>query len=96
MVCVNTVHMPAVYDVVLPESWHGNKFVDFVFQKKLIPLVESSTVSMYNGGFRTRPDAAAQTVRAAAKPTAQGQTLRPIAATRTRINLRNLEQNTDY
>lgn len=50
MVCVNTVHMPSVYDVLLPDSWHGNRLVDYVFQKKLVPLVESSTVKMYNGG----------------------------------------------
>ncbi|MEN9580031.1 MAG: hypothetical protein RJA70_3040, partial [Pseudomonadota bacterium] len=50
LVCVNTVHMPSVYDVLLPESWHGNRFVDYVFQQKLVPMVESSTVKMYNGG----------------------------------------------
>lgn len=50
LVCVNTVHMPSVYDVLLPQALHRNALADHLFQKRVIPWVEQQTAAAYNQG----------------------------------------------
>ena len=50
MVCVNTLHMPSVYNTVLPDRLNQVKPVNRVFTDHLIPLVESESVNVYNSG----------------------------------------------
>src|SRR5690606_10570529 len=47
-VCVNTVHMPSVYNVMLPDALLHDKRINRVFQDGLLPWVESHTVNVYN------------------------------------------------
>jgi glycosyltransferase involved in cell wall biosynthesis len=47
-VCVNTVHMPAVYNVMLPDRLHQSPAVNRFFQESLVPWVESHNVAVYN------------------------------------------------
>lgn len=47
-VCVNTVHMPSVYNVLLPDALLANKFVDRAFSKGVMPFVEGLTANVYN------------------------------------------------
>ena len=49
MVCVNTIHLPSVYDVLLPEAIHENRLAHAVFQRRLVPWVERKTAEVYNG-----------------------------------------------
>jgi glycosyltransferase involved in cell wall biosynthesis len=49
-VCVNTVHLPSVYDVLLPQALHKNPVADALFQNNLVPWVERATAEAYNGG----------------------------------------------
>jgi len=46
--CVNTVHMPSVYNVLLPDALLKNKLVDAVFSKGIMPLAERLTADVYN------------------------------------------------
>jgi 1,2-diacylglycerol 3-alpha-glucosyltransferase len=46
--CVNTVHMPSVYNVLLPDALLKNKLVDSVFSKGIMPLAERLTANVYN------------------------------------------------
>lgn len=47
--CVNTIHLPSVYDVLLPDRLHHNaRFTDFC-RDRVIPWVESQAVTTYNG-----------------------------------------------
>ena len=50
LVCVNTVHMPSVYNVLLPDALNRVGPVNRVFQDGLLPLVESQTTGVYNSG----------------------------------------------
>jgi len=50
LVCVNTVHMPSVYNVVLPEALHRISTVHRLFDEAVMPWVESSTIDAYNAG----------------------------------------------
>jgi 1,2-diacylglycerol 3-alpha-glucosyltransferase len=50
LVCVNTIHLPSVYDVLLPESLHNSQLSHDLFQKRIIPWVEQRSVDIYNGG----------------------------------------------
>jgi glycosyltransferase involved in cell wall biosynthesis len=46
--CVNTIHMPSVYDVLLPDRLHHNqRFTEFC-RERVIPWVESQLVRTYN------------------------------------------------
>jgi glycosyltransferase involved in cell wall biosynthesis len=47
---VNTVHLPSVYNVLLPQALQENRFAGALFQNKLVPWVERSTAEAYNGG----------------------------------------------
>jgi glycosyltransferase involved in cell wall biosynthesis len=46
--CVNTVHMPSVYNVLLPDALLKNKLVDRAFSQGLMPFVEGLTANVYN------------------------------------------------
>lgn len=46
--CVNTVHMPSVYNVLLPDALLQNKVVDRAFSHGLMPFVEGLTANVYN------------------------------------------------
>ena len=50
LVCVNTVHMPSVYNVVLPDSLHHVSSVNRLFEQRVMPWVESYTTDVYNAG----------------------------------------------
>ena len=50
LVCVNTLHMPSVYNVILPDWLHRMAAVRWLFAKKVIPWVERSMADMYNAG----------------------------------------------
>jgi len=50
LVMVNTVHLPSVYNSVLPDSLQGSRAVHAVFQRGLVPFAESQTVNAYNRG----------------------------------------------
>lgn len=50
LVCVNTVHMPSVYNVMLPDRLNAMKSVQRLFRERLIPWVERSFASIYNAG----------------------------------------------
>jgi len=49
LVCVNTIHLPSVYDVLLPESLHQSPAAHALMQQRLIPWVERKTADIYNG-----------------------------------------------
>jgi 1,2-diacylglycerol 3-alpha-glucosyltransferase len=48
LVCVNTIHLPSVYDVLLPEALHKNRFADALFLDGVIPWVEGRVADVYN------------------------------------------------
>lgn len=50
LVCVNTLHMPSVYNVLLPDALHHTPTVNRVFEDGLIPMVEAHSSDVYNGG----------------------------------------------
>ena len=50
LVCVNTLHMPSVYNVILPNWLHQVAPVRWLFAQKVIPWVERSMADMYNAG----------------------------------------------
>ena len=49
LVCVNTIHLPSVYNVVLPEALIETR-ADDAFREHVIPWIEQQTVSAYNQG----------------------------------------------
>ena len=50
LVCVNTLHMPSVYNTVLPDVLNQVGPVNRLFTDQLIPLVESESAKVYNSG----------------------------------------------
>jgi glycosyltransferase involved in cell wall biosynthesis len=48
--CVNTIHLPSVYDVLLPNALHSSPRFTAFCRDNVIPLVESYAVRIYNGG----------------------------------------------
>ncbi|MBW1762584.1 MAG: glycosyltransferase, partial [Deltaproteobacteria bacterium] len=50
LVCVNTVHMPSVYNVLLPDALNHVSSVNHLFEEKVMPWVESNTTDAYNAG----------------------------------------------
>jgi len=50
LVSVNTVHMPSVYNVVLPDALHQVSTVNRLFEERVMPWVESNTTDAYNAG----------------------------------------------
>jgi 1,2-diacylglycerol 3-alpha-glucosyltransferase len=49
LVCVNTIHLPSVYDVLLPSILHRSKTAHSLLQNRIIPWVERKTAEIYNG-----------------------------------------------
>ncbi|MCB9600396.1 MAG: glycosyltransferase [Sandaracinus sp.] len=50
LVLVNTVHLPSVYNTVLPERLNRFSVVHEVFRETVVPFAESQTVDAYNRG----------------------------------------------
>ncbi len=50
LVSVNTLHMPSVYNVVLPDALNQVPSVNKLFSKRVIPWVEDNTTDAYNAG----------------------------------------------
>jgi glycosyltransferase involved in cell wall biosynthesis len=50
LVCVNTVHVPSVYNVILPDALNHVSSVNRLFEEKVVPWVESNTTDVYNAG----------------------------------------------
>jgi glycosyltransferase involved in cell wall biosynthesis len=46
--CVNTVHLPSLYNVLLPAILFESRRVQRLFEERIIPLVERRTVEAYN------------------------------------------------
>jgi hypothetical protein len=50
LVCVNTVHLPSVYPVVMPDALTThNETAHWLFQKSFLKLADSTSASAYNG-----------------------------------------------
>ncbi len=50
LVLVNTVHLPSVYNTVLPERLNRYAVVHEIFQEAFVPFAEAQTVDAYNRG----------------------------------------------
>ncbi len=50
LVCVNTIHLPAVYDVLLPQAVHNSPTLHRFLQQRVVPWVERANVAVYNSG----------------------------------------------
>jgi len=48
LVCVNTVHLPSVYPVVMPEALLHNKTAHWLFQNSLLQIAERTSAKVYN------------------------------------------------
>jgi 1,2-diacylglycerol 3-alpha-glucosyltransferase len=48
LLCVNTIHLPSVYNVLIPDQLNGNALVHSIFDKGLIPFVERTSADVYN------------------------------------------------
>lgn len=48
LLCVNTIHLPSVYNVLLPDRLHARASVLELFDEAVIPKVERLTASAYN------------------------------------------------
>lgn len=48
ILAVNTVHLPSVYPVVMPESLHHNKTAHWAFQNSFLKIAEGASVRAYN------------------------------------------------
>lgn len=48
LLCVNTIHLPSVYNVLLPDGLNARSEVRQLFDNELIPRVERLTASAYN------------------------------------------------
>lgn len=47
---VHTVHLPSIYNVVLPPSLHGNRTIHWLFRDHIIPRLERYAANLYNRG----------------------------------------------
>ncbi len=50
LLCVNTLHLPSVYSVVLPERLRKNRPVNALFTDHLMPWLERHSAEVYNLG----------------------------------------------
>ncbi|HEY8946832.1 MAG TPA: glycosyltransferase, partial [Polyangiaceae bacterium] len=48
LLCVNTIHLPSVYNVLLPDALNARADVTEFFDEGLIPRIERLTASAYN------------------------------------------------
>ncbi|MEM1032879.1 MAG: glycosyltransferase [Myxococcota bacterium] len=46
--CVNTIHLPKVYNVLLPDRLAANRAVVSLFENQIIPMVERHSARVYN------------------------------------------------
>jgi 1,2-diacylglycerol 3-alpha-glucosyltransferase len=49
LLCVNTIHLPSVYNVILPDALNARADVTGFFDADLIPRIERLTARAYNG-----------------------------------------------
>ncbi|MBM4364431.1 MAG: glycosyltransferase, partial [Deltaproteobacteria bacterium] len=49
-VAVNTVHLPSLYNVMLPDALEQNRVVRRVFQERIMPWAEEQSAIAYNNG----------------------------------------------
>jgi 1,2-diacylglycerol 3-alpha-glucosyltransferase len=49
LVCVNTIHLPSVYEVMLPEALHTKAWAHRAMRNRVIPWLERTTADIYNG-----------------------------------------------
>lgn len=48
LLCVNTIHLPSVYNVLLPDGLNERAEVTDLFEDELIPRIERMTAGLYN------------------------------------------------
>lgn len=48
LVCVNTVHLPAIYEVLLPRAVLRSRWLHSLFQNRIMPWVETVNAGVYN------------------------------------------------
>jgi glycosyltransferase involved in cell wall biosynthesis len=48
LLCVNTVHLPSAYNVLLPDALHARAEVTDLLETELIPRLERMTAGLYN------------------------------------------------
>jgi 1,2-diacylglycerol 3-alpha-glucosyltransferase len=48
LLCVNTIHLPSVYNVLLPDALNSKPGITELFESELIPRVERLTAKAYN------------------------------------------------
>jgi len=46
--CVNTIHLPKVYNVLLPDQLMANQAVVKLFEERIIPYIERHSAKVYN------------------------------------------------
>ncbi len=50
LLCVNTVHLPSVYNVLLPDQYLQNRLVRSLFSEALMPWAEAQSARIYQQG----------------------------------------------
>ena len=50
LLCVNTVHLPSVYNVLLPDRLNGNPEINALFRDHIVPAMERQSALAYNAG----------------------------------------------
>jgi 1,2-diacylglycerol 3-alpha-glucosyltransferase len=48
LLCVNTIHLPSVYEAILPESLPETSFLHRSFRQRVVPWLTRETVRLYN------------------------------------------------
>lgn len=48
LLCVNTVHLPSVYNVVLPDGMNENPTINAFFRDRVVPWLERNMADTYN------------------------------------------------
>lgn len=48
LLCVNTIHLPSVYNVILPDALHQRPGVKQLLEDEVVPRIERLTASAYN------------------------------------------------
>lgn len=46
--CVNTIHLPSTYNVLLPDALLENEFTNRMFVERIVPWAERTTAKVYN------------------------------------------------
>ena len=50
LLCVNTIHLPSVYNVILPDRLNKNRAINALFGRGVIPWLERHSAEIYNLG----------------------------------------------